>query len=139
MTARSVFAVAALSLVPFGLIIALGAHPLTAVPVALATDLLFWPLDGGQTLVDPQARLYSGISGGLCAGLGLMLWMLARDTAIDSRHLARLTVAPVLTWFVIDSVGSTVAGAPLNALVNALFVALLFVPLFLATRAPTRD
>lgn len=139
MNARALFAAASLSLVPFGLLVAMGAHPATSGFTAFFTDLLFWPIDSVQTLADPQARLFCAIAGGVCAGWGVMLWLLAREPCLDGARLVRLAVAPLLTWFVVDSTGSALAGAPLNAFGNALYLALLLAPLLVMARVAGKD
>jgi len=120
---------AAAIVVAFGSVIALAAHPLGATPAGLLADLVFWPLDGRQQITSPEARLLCAISGGLMVGWGVMLWLVASRLYPRDPALARLLfVASVLAWLVVDSLGSVVAGAPLNALLNVGFVALLLLP-----------
>ena len=78
----------------------------------------------------------SAISGGLLIGWGLMLWMLAtRLYPKDSELAKQLIVTSVLAWFVVDSTGSILSGAPLNALLNVSFLLIFCVPLWLAGRS----
>lgn len=70
----------------------------------------------------PAARLGAGIYGGLMAGWGLTLMLLARKV-----RLGRAAGIGLLTWWVVDSASSIALGYPLNALSNTGFL-LLFAP-----------
>jgi hypothetical protein len=88
-------------------------------------------IDGAQDLAAPETRLISAIGGGVMAGWGVLLWMLStqlfpRDPALA----AKLIITSIVTWFVIDSTGSMLAGAPLNAAFNVSFLLVFCVPLW---------
>ncbi len=119
----------------FGLLIAAATIPAAAAPVEILADLIFFPVDGAQDFGTPETRLMSAISGGLLIGWGLMLWMLAtRLYPKDSELAKQLIVTSVLAWFVVDSTGSILSGAPLNALLNVSFLLIFCLPLWLAGR-----
>ena len=122
--------VAAGAVLVFGLIIAASASPGAAGITQFLLDLIFWPVDGTPTLNTPEARLLCAISGGVMAGWGLMLWLVASRLYAREPELARsLILYSVATWFVIDSTGSIIAGAPLNAVFNIGFMLLFWFPL----------
>lgn len=119
-----------------GIMLALGAHPGTGESVRLFADLILWPLDGSQTM-PAEARLLSAISGGVLAGWGVMLWGLAGrlfETAPDL--VRRLVVQSAIVWFVVDGAGSVAAGAPLNLIGNAIYLAVLLLPFRPGRNAP---
>jgi hypothetical protein len=65
------------------------------------------------------------------AGWGVLLWMLSTHLfPIDQALAAKLIIASIITWFVIDSTGSILAGAPLNAAFNVSFLLIFCVPLW---------
>ena len=114
----------------FGLLLAAGAWPPLAGPVALLADLLIWPMDGLQRLELPETRVFMAISGGVMVGWGVTLWKLADHLLAE--HLAAvrsITMTGLYSWFAVDSIGSIAAGVPLNALANVSFV-VLFVLVF---------
>lgn len=114
----------------FGLIIAGTAHPSTAGVTRLLVDLIFWPLDGQQSLAAPETRLLGAVCGGIMAGWGLMLWLVATKMYSREPELARsIILGSVTTWFVIDSIGSILAGATLNAVLNVGFLLVFWLPL----------
>lgn len=120
---------AAAIVIGFGAVVGLAAHPATADLVALMTDILFWPIDGNPKVGDPATRLLAAISGGLMVGWGVMLWLTATRLYPRDPGLARtLVTASTCAWFVTDSLGSFAAGAPLNALANVGFLAVLLIP-----------
>lgn len=82
-------------------------------------DLVFWPLDGQQTYEAVETKLLSGIAGGLTVGLGLAIWIVAREILPGDPALARRIILTfMMGWFVVDSVGSVLAGAWFNVVPN---------------------
>jgi len=115
------FQIGGVVFVGVGLVTALAAHPSSGALFALATDLIFWPLDGSPgALALPTERVLAAVSGGLMIGWGAMLLSLGRGSST-----ARALLIGGLAWFAIDSAGSLVAGVPLNALGNVLFLGLI--------------
>ena len=113
----------------FGVIVWLGSNPATAAIPAMFADLIFWPLDGLQTFASGEARLLSAIAGGVMIGWGLMLWALAGDGLRRMPAFAkRAILTSIWAWFVIDSLGWLLAGAPLNLAGNLVFLALFTLP-----------
>ena len=108
-----------------GLVIALAAWPPLAGPVVFAADLFIWPLDGVQTLAAPETRVFMAISGGLMVGWGVTLWKLAAHLMpTDAAAVRSITMTGLYAWFAVDSIGSIMAGVPLNAVANIGFVVL---------------
>ncbi|WP_340162352.1 hypothetical protein [uncultured Hoeflea sp.] len=108
-----------------GLVIALAAWPPLAGPVVFAADLFIWPLDGVQTLAAPETRVFIAISGGLMVGWGVTLWKLATHLMpTDAAAVRSITMTGLYAWFAVDSLGSIMAGVPVNALANIGFVVL---------------
>lgn len=121
--------------VGFGLLTSVSVFPGTAGPVQLLADLVFWPIDGAQSLAAPETRLVLAIAGGISAGWGVLLWFIVARIYPREPELARSAILiSVSTWFVIDSVGSVVAGAPLNAFLNIGFLLMFAIPLWRPVR-----
>lgn len=114
----------------FGLFGFLGVWPAMALPIELLLDLIFWPIDGGPSLATPGSRLLVAIASGALVGWGSMIWIVATELFKSNPQLSRkMILTSVLLWFVIDSIGSIISGAPLNAVFNLGFVALFYMPL----------
>ncbi len=128
--------VASAIVIGFGVVIALGASSAGTAIMSLFMDLAFWPVDGAQSVSGAEIKLLSAVSGGMMTGWGLLLWQVSTRVFPHEPELGRsLILSSIGTWFVIDGIGSAVAGAPLNALFNVGFLALFLVPLWRPVRA----
>jgi hypothetical protein len=124
------FAALALLVAP-GLLLALAAAPATAGIATLVFDLIFWPVDGLQSLANPETRLLAAVCGGVMAGWGVMIWLLAAEGFRADPPLARKAiVASGIIWFVIDTAGSFAAGAPFNLIGNLVLLLAFAAPLW---------
>lgn len=122
----------------FGVIVALAALPATAGMANLLADLVFWPLDGAQRIDTPAARLLAAIAGGVLVGWGVTLWLVtAYVLPSDVSAASSIIRVGILSWFVVDSLGSIAAGAPLNAALNIGFLVLFLWPLTRQAHAQT--
>ncbi len=107
--------------VAFGVLIAAAALPVLSAPLGLMADVIFWPVNGAPEVSSTvQERLLAAIIGGLMVGWGEMLIMLGRGA-----NIARATLIGGIAWFIVDSLGSVLAGAPLNAVFNVGFLAVI--------------
>jgi hypothetical protein len=114
----------------FGILVVFAALPATSGPTLLITNIVSWRFDGSQSLAMPETRLLCAILGGVLAGWGMLLWLISSQLFPREPGLARrLILWSVGTWFVIDSTGSIVAGAPTNALFNIPFLLAFLLPL----------
>jgi hypothetical protein len=109
----------AVALIVFGLLVGAAAFEPFVAPVNMMGDLVFWPVDGAPQLDGGPNHLLSAIAGGLMTGWGVTLLALAQG-----RSLRQAVLYGGVAWFVIDSTGSILAGAALNAVFNLGFLAL---------------
>lgn len=121
----------------FGMLFALAAIPALSAPTALLLDLVFFPIDGLQAMDAPAARLMAAIGGGVMFGWGNMLWLVATRVYPADPALGRtMIVTGAVSWFVLDSLMSIAAGAPLNAVFNVGFLLVFLVPVWSAPVNP---
>ncbi|MEE9330415.1 MAG: hypothetical protein V3V30_09785 [Parvularculaceae bacterium] len=114
----------------FGLLMVLAASPVTAAPASFLLDLVFWPIDGSETTEAHEFRLVAAILGGVMVGWAVLFWQIVTRLYPRDPRLARQMITwSILSWFVLDSTGSIIAGAPLNAVFNIGFLALFLLPL----------
>jgi len=130
---------ALLLLILFGLVSALSAYAPLSGPMGAILDTVFWPIDAGQGTAASETRLLLGILGGITFGWGVMIWQLAgAPLARDPATIRPIIRNAVLGWFVVDSAGSFLAGAPLNVAANVPFAAMFLIPLLSAGRTAAR-
>lgn len=118
------------------LLIALGAvfawttqGPLAFIGVFFV-DLAVFPPDGAQGFAMPETRLLMAIVGGLTAGIGAAIWMISKHFYAEHPVLGRkIMLTFILIWFVVDSVGSVLAGAWFNAVLNSGLLVAMILPL----------
>ena len=126
--------VASATLIGFGLLGLTGTMIATIWPSQLFIDLVFWPLDGTPDGSAEATRLMFGIFGGVLTGWGLLIWLVVTRLYTREPALVRkMILISVCSWFVLDSLGSTLAGAPMNAVFNIGFLLMFVIPLW---RAP---
>lgn len=116
----------------FGVVIALAA----LVPGALdpVVELLYLP--PAEVSLDRYGRLLGGMVGGLMAGWGAIMVMLARSLdELTPAAVGRALLVGAGTWFCLDGLASVVNGAYLNLATNSAFLAVLALPSWLMLRA----
>lgn len=124
---------AAIIFVVFGLLSAIAAWPPLSAPQRLLAEMIFMDFDGSVTIASQSERLLSAILGGLIAGWGVILWQLVDKLYLDNPALVgKMIMSSILTWYIVDSAASVVAGAPLNFIGNLSFLALFAIPLWRA-------
>jgi hypothetical protein len=117
-------------LIGLGFGFAIAAFPPASGLITLMVDVLFWPIDGAQSMAAPETRIMLAIGGGITAGWGVTIWLIADRLMPLHPELARSILLPgIAVWFVTDSTCSMLAGAPLNVPANMLFLAVFLWPL----------
>ncbi len=86
--------------------------------------------EGMAALATTEAKMTTAIVGGLFSGIGTMLLLIVAP-AIEQSNRAIVLAATytLLIWFVVDGIGSALAGAPLNIVSNSIFLAAYLVPM----------
>ena len=94
-------------------------------------------LDGGATApyASVEGRFLAAVLGGVTIGLGTAVWMITTQVyADDPIKGGPLLLVPTVAWFVTDGIGSVLAGAPFNIVLNVSFLALVAVPVIASRR-----
>ncbi|MEO1192474.1 MAG: excinuclease ABC subunit A [Pseudomonadota bacterium] len=127
---QSCLKAACLFVIGFGLFCLTATMTGTAGVARVFTDLAFWPLDGAPLTPSTDAGLLWGILGGCLVGWGLLLWQVVTRLYLREPGLARRMIAiSIMSWFLIDGIGSTLAGAPMNVVLNLFFLVIFIAPL----------
>ena len=92
----------------------------------LFLSLAHWPFFEAPAMLDPTGRLMLAISGGLTAGVGVMMWTVGTEVMPVAPIAGRRVVLNfAVSWFITDSLFSVLAGSPFNAALNLIFLALM--------------
>ena len=104
-------------------------------------DILTWPLDGKPDGFSNTARALNAVLGGVMAGWGLSIFLLMNNSRIASfREVYFIILLSLIFWFIIDSIGSFIAGIPGNVILNIVFLAMFLVPLVvIIKKMPARE
>ena len=99
-------------------------------------ELALLDFGGEAGVVNEETRLLGAVMGGLMAGWGVTNRLIATHVyARDPGLGGRILLQGMLVWFVVDGVGSALAGAWFNIVLNVPFLALFAVPILRARRA----
>ena len=102
----------------------------------LFLDIAVWPFDSAQNLNTDEAQLLTAISGGMLFGWGMMFWVVTTDVYATNPKLGgKIILISIISWFIIDSTGSIIAGFGANAVMNISFLLFFSVPVLMHSRA----
>ncbi len=119
----------------FGPIFFLGTMESTLEPARLTLDILSWPVDGLTTYESSDTRFLSALTGGFLFGWGVMVWCLAKWVYDKAPEGVRKSVlVGLLSWFILDSLGSIASGNTSNAFFNILVLLMGVGPLWLPAK-----
>lgn len=123
--------IASATLIGFGFLSVLGAHPSVDALARWFISIAIWPFAELTAITDTETRLLWAILGGICVGWGVMFWLLTTQLfEAHSEKLRPIMIKAVLSWFVVDSLASIASGAAFNAVLNLSFLALFLYPLW---------
>ena len=123
--------IASATLIGFGFLSVLGAHPAVDGLARWFMSFAIWPFAELSVAIDTETRLLWAILGGICVGWGVMFWLLTTQLfEAHSEKLRPIMIKAVLSWFVVDSAASIASGAAFNAVLNLSFLALFLYPLW---------
>lgn len=120
--------------IAFGVVSVLGSFAGGAGAWLYLFDILFWPIDGAPTGFDQVGYTLNAVLGGVMVGWGVLMLQLTRGPITQGNgHIAYMMLISIISWFVVDSIGSFLAGTYLNIALNVTFL-IVFVPPCLALR-----
>jgi hypothetical protein len=87
------------------------------------------PVDGAQSLSRDTEELLTAISAGIFFGFCVALWQITTEVYAKNAALGRrMIMSSVISWFVVDTAGSLIVGAWMNAILNTAFLIALLLP-----------
>jgi hypothetical protein len=115
----------------FGPVFSLGTVLSTSEAARFTLDFLSFPIDGVQHYREPTTQFLSALTGGFLFGWGVMVWCLSSWVYDKAPEQVRKTVlVSLLSWFLLDSLGSITSSNPSNVLFNIIVLLLAVGPLW---------
>ncbi len=127
--------VTAIAIITYAIFFFLGTISNTEASIEFILDFSSWPLDGKQNYDAPTTVFLSALLGGILLGWGILIWLLSSriyDKAPE--EIRKIVLISLLSWFVIDSLGSIFSGNLNNAIANILLLLVLVGPLWKAAK-----
>jgi hypothetical protein len=113
----------------------MASYPATAGVWLWLFDLLKWPLDGNPAAFSDDTRAVNAVLGGTMVGWGVLMYLLVTPQRIHALpEVPRLLLIGLVAWFVVDCIGSILAGLPGNIVLNFGFLGLFVPPLLVLQR-----
>ena len=99
-------------------------------------DLLDYPVDDNPSGFTAESFALNAVTGGVLVGWATLMYLIAaREFATGKFRLAGPMIASIVAWFIVDSIGSLVAGLPGNVILNVLFLGIFLPPLLMLRRS----
>lgn len=119
----------------FGPVFFFGTMPKTDGFASWTLDFLSFPVDGMQNYDAATTKFLSALTGGFLFGWGVMIWCLSAWVYEKAPDAVRKSVlAGLLSWFVLDSLGSITSGNISNALFNVIVLLIATGPLWVSAK-----
>lgn len=124
--------IAADILIIFGLMFFLALFTPLSGAVNALLNLALLTFDGSVNILAAETRLLMAISGGICVGWGAMIYMITTQVYASNPEVGgRIILVSSVAWFLVDSIGSVIAGAAFNAVLNIGFLIMFVAPVLL--------
>jgi len=109
---------------------ALAPYPSINLPARYILDLSDWPLDNLESPLDRNTQWLSSIAAGILVAVSIFLGGIVVP-AIKERNISiiRTTIIAMVTWYLIDSIGSVASGVASNVFFNSIYLVLILIPL----------
>ena len=135
-TAITWLKISSISLVVLGALFSWGTvDPLANITLSLI-DFIIFPMDGAQSFAATETRLLTAISGGLTSGFAMAIYLTTVHVyASDQLAGGRIILGTTFTWFVVDGIGSILAGVTLNVFANLTFIIMIALPVIMANHS----
>lgn len=115
----------------------LGSWEPTSIAFRFLGQILFWP-EADEVINTNGTQILSAILGGIMFSWGLVYWFLTDLLESNPAKVKQIILVSIVAWFVIDSVGSLLAGSWVNVIFNTGYLMMFVLPLRGVTQASAR-
>lgn len=127
--------ITAIAIICYALLFFFGTLNQTRLPIETVLDLSSWPIDGKQNYHAPTTIFLSALLGGILFGWGVLIWLLSlRLYDKEPEQIRKIVLVSVLSWFIIDNLGSIFSGNFNNVIANIFLLVVLTGPLWVPVK-----
>ncbi len=123
--------ITAISIISYALLFFLGTLKQTQKPIEIVLDISSWPIDELQNYDSNSTVFLSALLGGILFGWGILIWFLSTKIYdVAPEQIRKTVLTSLISWFIIDGLGSIFSGNFNNVLANILLLLVLVGPLW---------
>lgn len=123
--------IAAISIIAYAILFFLGTLKQTDKLIEVILDISSWPIDGLQNYDANSTVFLSALLGGILFGWGILIWLLSSKIYdIAPEQTRKIVLISLISWFVIDGLGSIFSENPNNVIANIFLLLVLVGPLW---------
>ena len=127
--------ITAVSIILYSILFFLGTIQEMNEAVQLVLDISSWPIDKAQNYNENSTVFLSALLGGVLFGWGILIWFLSSKIYdIVPEKTRKIVLFSLLSWFIIDSLGSLFSGNSNNLIANIFLLIVLVGPLWVPTK-----
>ena len=123
--------ITAVLIILYAILFFLGTLKQTDKVIEFVLDVSSYPIDGLQNYETNSTVFLSALLGGILFGWGILIWFLSlKIYDIAPEQTRKIVLISLISWFLIDSVGSILSKNPNNAIANVFLLFVLVGPLW---------
>ena len=123
--------ITAISIIAYAILFFLGTLKQTVKAIEVILDISSFPIDGLQNYEANSTVFLSALLGGILFGWGILIWFLSSKIYdIAPEQIRKIVLISLISWFIVDSLGSVFSSNSSNAIANIFLLLLLVGPLW---------
>jgi len=123
--------ITAISIIAYAILFFLGTLKQTRKAIETVLDISSWPMDQLQNYNANSTVFLSALLGGILFGWGILIWFLSTKIYdLAPERTRKIVLISIVSWFVIDGLGSILSGNSYNVIANILLLLVLAGPLW---------
>lgn len=123
--------ITAISIISYAILFFLGTLKQTDKAIEVVLDFSSFPVDGLQNYDANSTVFLSALLGGILFGWGILIWFLSSKIYdIAPEQTRKIVLTSLISWFVIDGLGSIFSGNSSNVIANIFLLLILVGPLW---------
>jgi len=127
--------ITAISIIAYAILFFFGTIKQMNKAIEVVLDISSWPFDGLQNYDANSTVFLSALLGGILFGWGILIWLLSsRIYDLAPGTTRKIVLISLISWFVIDGLGSIFSGNFNNVIANVFLLLVLVGPLWVPVK-----